>query len=125
MNMVEKHERSLPQTSRTRHPASITQGDSSEDTDGFCISRVFVQEKLLLTLDHTEAGKRARENALILDQKEPHLFAPCVSASQRQCRQELMFLMHLALGGKVGPREAIGYSYASSWQRILATDVLP
>lgn len=62
---------------------------------------------------------------LILDQKGPHLFAPCASASQRGCRQELMFAMHPALGGKAGPREAIGHSYASSWQIILATDVLP
>lgn len=36
-----------------------------------------------------------------------------------------MFAMNLVLGGKAGPREAVGRSYASSWQIILATDVLP
>lgn len=36
-----------------------------------------------------------------------------------------MFTMPPALGGKAGPGEAIGHSYASSWQIILATDVLP
>lgn len=67
--------------------------------------------------------KKAGENTLILDQKKTHLFAPY--ASQRGCRQELMFAIHPALGGKAGPREAIRHSYASSWQIILATDVLP
>lgn len=69
--------------------------------------------------------KKARENILVLDQKKTHLFAPCASASQRGCRQELVFAIHPALGGKAGPREAIRHSYASSWQIILGTDVLP
>jgi len=80
---------------------------------------------MLLRLAHAAAAKKARENMLIIDQKETHLFAPCASASQRGCRQGLMFMMCPALGGKAGPRGAIGHSYASSWQIILATDVLP
>lgn len=62
---------------------------------------------------------------IILDQKETLLFALCAFTSQRGHGQELMFVIHTVHSGKAGSREAIGHSYASSWQIILETDVLP
>lgn len=91
----------------------------------FIYSQAFCLGRAVTKTVPAAAGKNGRENMLILDQKEPHLFTSCAFASQRGHGQELMFAIHTVLSGKAGPREVIGHSYASSWQIILETDVLP
>lgn len=91
----------------------------------FLSSQAFCLGRAVTETVSVAAGGKGRENMLILDQKEPHLFASCAFASQRGHGQELMFAIRTVLSGKAGPREATGQSYASSWQIILETDVLP
>lgn len=91
----------------------------------FIYSQAFCLGRAVTKTVPAAAGKNGRENMLILDQKEPHLFTSCAFASQRGHGQELMFAIHTVLSGKAGPREVIGHSYASCWQIILETDVLP
>lgn len=114
---------------RSAHLAPSTQKASFREAfrgyKWFLCSQAFCLGRAVTKTGPASAGKKGRENMLILDQKEPHLFASCASASQRGHGQELMFAIHTVLSGKAGPGEAIGHSYASSWQIILVTDVLP